>query len=217
MAPLRTIESEADIREGVAALTAQDPLMEAVFQVAGEPPLRRRPGGFEGLTRIIVGQQLSVHAADAIWQRLERRVRPLDQAKVSRTRDATLRTCGLSAAKVRTLRAIAAALREGHLDFDAVHSAGAKEAMEMLCAVKGVGPWTAEIYLLFCHGHPDIWPGGDLALQAALQHALDLDERPSAKETIAMAERWAPWRGVAARLLWAYYRETRSPKSGVPV
>jgi DNA-3-methyladenine glycosylase II len=118
--------------------------------------------------------------------------------------DLDLRNCGLSAAKVDTLRAVAAAIAGG-LDLAALAISPATDAHECLIAIKGIGPWTADTYLLFC-GHPDVWPAADVALQEAVKIALALKTRPSAKELVAIAERWRPYRAIAARLFWAYYR-----------
>lgn len=214
---MATIETVDDISHALDQLCAADPLIAQVLEVAGPPPLRRREPGFRGLAQIVTGQQLSISAAAAIWSRLEARVKPLEPARLLRTRDTTLRACGLSAPKIRTMRAIAEAVRSGELALESLEERSIEDAMDHLCAVKGIGPWTAEIYLLFCLGHADIMPCGDLALQNAVQDALQLEARPSAAELAEIAGRWKPWRGVAARLFWSYYRVSRAPKSGAPV
>ncbi len=173
------------------------------------PPLRRREGGFEGLVRIVVSQQLSVASAEAIWGRLQTAVTPFEAAGFLVTDDATLRGAGLSAPKIRTMRAIAEAVTSGAVDLDALSIDDADAAHASLCSVKGIGPWTADIYLLFCLGHPDAWPAGDLALQHAVGHALKLEARPDQKTMAEIGERWRPWRGAAARLFWAYYAVVR--------
>ena len=169
------------------------------------PALRRRDPGFEGLAWIIVGQQVSVASATAIFGRLKAGLGTLDAATVLATSDAALRGFGLSAPKQRALRAIAEAVASGALDFAALGRGEAEAAHAALCTIKGIGPWTADIFLLFCLGHADAWPAGDLALQEAARMALDLPLRPSTKELIALGERWRPYRGVAAHCLWAYY------------
>ena len=179
--------------------------MVPVLAVAGQPPLRRRPGGLEGLVRIVMGQQLSVASADAIWTRLRAAYEPFEHGKLLRARTTKLQKVGLSAAKIRTVRAIAEAVAAGFIDFDALSAMPADDAHQMLTAVHGIGPWTTDIYLLFCLGHGDAWPAGDLALQEGARMAFALPERPDAKALTVMAEAWRPWRGVAARLLWAYY------------
>ena len=211
------IASEAEIKAGIRALRRKCPHLRAAHDLAGDPPLRRRPGGFEGLARIIVGQQLSVQSAAAIWGRTEKMVQPLTPAALLRKREATLRAAGLSAPKIRTLRAVAAAIEKDGLDLSALEKASDAEVHAALTAVKGIGPWTADIYLMFCLGRADTFAPGDLALQIAAQMAMQRDARPSADELLEIAERWRPWRGVAARLLWSYYAVAKRPKSGVPV
>ncbi len=127
-----------------------------------------------------------------------------------------LRGCGLSAPKIRTLRAIAQAVAENHVPLDALSAMPADEAHARLCTIKGIGPWTADIYLLFCLGHPDAFPAGDLALQEAVRMGYALDARPTTKELDAISARWRPWRGAAAKLLWAYYGALKRG-SGIPI
>jgi DNA-3-methyladenine glycosylase II len=130
--------------------------------------------------------------------------------------DEELRAVGLSAAKIRTVRDAARAVLAGALPLEGLQDLPAEEAHATLVAVKGIGPWTADLYLLFCLGHPDAFPAGDLALQEAARVALDLEGRPDARALAALAERWRPWRGVAAKVLWAYYRLIKA-RDGVPV
>ncbi len=186
--------------------------------IAGDPPLRRRPAGFEGLARIIVGQQLSIASASAIWGRLAERLSPLDPEAVLRAPDDVLRSVGLSAAKIRTLRAVSEAVVVKTVDLAVLDRAGDEAVHETLCAVKGIGPWTADIYIMFCLGRADAFASGDLALQVAAAHAAGSDGRLTPVELLTMAERWRPWRGVAARLLWAYYPHIRRTSTqGEPV
>jgi DNA-3-methyladenine glycosylase II len=201
--PRRIIESEDDIRAGVAALRRRCPTMKRVHGLVGDPPLRRHEAGFVGLAKVVVGQQLSIASASAIWKRTAVAVDPFDASTLLALDDATLRGAGLSRGKMRTLRALAEALNSGALDFDARLSA--EELREALLAITGIGPWTADIYAMFCLGDADGFAPGDLALQIAVQRAFELDERPSARQLEEMAERWRPWRGVAARLLWSFY------------
>jgi len=210
------IDSEADIAAGLAALTAADPRLVALHTIAGPLPLRRRPGGFAGLAAIVVSQQLSTASATAIFGRLSAAFAPLEPGALRRARTARLQRIGLSAGKIRTLKAIARAVEDGAIDFDAIATRPADEAHAMLTAIHGIGPWTADIYLLFCVGHADAWPAGDLALQEAARIGFALAARPSAKELTALAEPWRPWRGVVARLLWAYYRAVKG-RDAVPV
>ena len=187
-------------------MRATDPRLTEALAVAGEVPLRMRPGGLEGLIRIVMGQQLSTASADAIWGRLRSAYEPFDHVTLGRARVAKLQKVGLSGAKIRTVKAIAAAVAVGVIDFEALATMPADDAHRVLTGVHGIGPWTTDIYLLFCLGHADAWPAGDLALQEAARIVFGLEQRPNAKELIAMAEVWRPWRGVAARLLWSYYR-----------
>jgi len=203
------------LREAAEALRAKDPeLVERLLSVGGPPPLRRREPGFAGLAAIIVSQQVSVASASAIFSRLETRLAPLEAVRIAAATEEELRGCGLSTRKIRALRALSETVATGELDLAGLAALDAEEAHERLVAVKGVGPWTADIFLLFCLGHPDAFPAGDLALQEAAKLALGLKARPDAARLERIAERWRPWRGVAARMLWAYYRGVKK-RSGV--
>jgi DNA-3-methyladenine glycosylase II len=206
---LRRIETESDIEQALAALLAADPRLSTIAALAGPLPLRRRAGGFEGLASIITAQQISDAAAASIWTRLRAAVDPFTPEELLAVPAEALGKAGLSRPKIRTLLAVAGACRD-ELDLAAIAGMEAEHAIERLVRVRGIGPWTAEVYLLFCLGHADVFPAGDLALQSAAQHGLGLPERPSDKALRAMAVAWAPWRGVAARLFWAYYRARRT-------
>jgi DNA-3-methyladenine glycosylase II len=209
------IVDEASLHEAAERLRAKDPeLIERLTAAGGRPPLRRREPGFAGLAAIIVSQQVSVASAAAIFGRLQARVVPLEAAGIAAATEDELRACGLSGAKIRTLRAVAQAVAEGGLDLSGLADLDAGEAHKALVMVKGVGPWTADIFLLFCLGHPDAFPAGDLALQEAARLALNLKRRPDAAKLERIAERWRPLRGVAARMLWAYYRGVKA-RSGM--
>lgn len=211
MPALRTIDSENDLAEGLAYLLKADKRLKPVAKVAGALPLRRRGAGFAGLARVITGQQLSVASADAIWARFAVAFPDMSADAVLRARVPRFRKAGMSAAKIKTLRAIAAAVRDG-LDLDALAHAPAADAHARLTAIHGVGPWTADIYLMFCLGHPDIFPVGDLALRNAVSDAFGL-EAPIAPAPLAeMARAWSPWQSVAATLFWAYYAARRKQK-----
>jgi DNA-3-methyladenine glycosylase II len=212
----RLIETDDDVRTGVRALRRKCKTMRFVHDIAGHPPLRRRPAGFEGMARIVVGQQLSVASAEAIWRRTAIACQPFLPATVLAADDATLLGAGLSRGKVRTLRALASACKDG-LDFDRLADAGEEDVHSALTGIVGIGPWTADVYIMFCLGRADGWASGDLALQIAAQHALKLKERPNAVALQEIAERWRPWRGVAARLLWAYYAALKKQRTTVPV
>jgi DNA-3-methyladenine glycosylase II len=212
--PGRLIDGEEALAEAAAGLRALDSdLVSMLVATGGPPPLRLREPGFAGLAAIIVSQQVSVASASAIFARLSARLAPLDAHGVMAADDEALRACGLSGPKIRALRSVARAVAEG-LDLGALGALDAVEAHRALVAVSGIGPWTADIFLLFCLGHPDAFPAGDLALQEAARLALGLETRPDARGLEAIAERWRPWRGVAARMLWAYYRQAKQ-RSGM--
>ncbi|MFZ5674789.1 MAG: DNA-3-methyladenine glycosylase family protein [Pseudomonadota bacterium] len=205
----KTIETEADIAEGVAWLIAREPRFQAVIDTHGLPPLRRAEGGLPGLLRIVTEQMISLQAADAIWQRLARELAPLDPPAVLRRRHATLMKLGLSGAKSRTFHALARAAHRGEFQVESLHEAPDEAVIAALVALPGIGPWTADIYVLSCMGRADAWPTGDLALQAAAAHLLGLEKRPDARTMAGLAEAWRPWRAVAARLLWSHYRSLK--------
>jgi DNA-3-methyladenine glycosylase II len=207
---LSHIHSEADLSAAIEALERLDPRFAALIAASGRPPLRRRPDGFAGLAAIIVAQQLSTASAAAIWQRLTAAFDPLAPAAIVRARAARLARLGLSAAKIKTLKEIARAVLRGHLSLEGLATMSADDAHAALTAMHGIGPWTADIYLLTCLGHADAWPAGDLALQEAARLALALPARPNTKQMNELGERWRPWRAVAARVLWTYYRQHRS-------
>ena len=190
--------------------------MRHIHDVAGDPPLRLRLAGFEGLARIIVGQQLSVASATAIWERTAAACRPFEPPVLLAMQDQHLAAAGLSRPKIRTLRAIASACADG-LDLERLDIATDEEVHAALTQVVGIGPWTADVYILFCLGRADGWAPGDLALQVAAQQALGLKERPDKDDLLAIGERWRPWRGVAARLLWAYYAALKHKRTAEPV
>jgi DNA-3-methyladenine glycosylase II len=196
----RIIRTEADIAEGADWLARREPRFARALEAAGQVPLRRRPGGFEGLLRIIVGQQLSVAAADGIWRRLESAGATTIEGLSIKT-EVELRACGLSLPKLRAARVLA----EAAVDYPALEVMDPAEARAALCALRGVGPWTADVYLMFCVGRADVFAPGDLALQEGARMLFDLPERPGPKALSAQAEAWSPWRAVAARMLWAYY------------
>ena len=200
------IHTEADLDAALAALGKVDPRFVPLIAKAGRPPLRRRSDGFAGLAAIIVAQQLSTASANAIWGRLAAAFDPLDPDAILRARPARLARLGLSAPKIRALKEIARAVKRGDLPLTALGELAAEDAHATLTAVHGIGPWTADIYLLSCLGHADAWPAGDLALQEAARVAFALPARPTAKEMLMLAESWRPWRAVAARILWTYYR-----------
>ncbi|MEM8797133.1 MAG: DNA-3-methyladenine glycosylase 2 family protein [Pseudomonadota bacterium] len=213
---MNTIETLDDVARGLAALRSLDPGLEAVILAAGDVPLRRREATLKNLVRIVVGQQVSVQSAAAIFGRLEAVIPLNDAGAICQASDEDFRTAGLSRPKVKTVRAIGLAARDGNLDCAALAEKPLDETYGTLIAIHGVGPWTAEIFALFCLGHPDIFPAGDIALQVAVKDAFKLDERPDRSALASFAEKWAPYRGVAARLFWAYYAVQNKRKSALP-
>ena len=213
---MKILDSEAVLNEGLAALGRLDPVMARIIAEGATPRLRKRAPGFAGLSQIIVSQQLSTTSANAIWARVETRFPSLSPDAIAAAADEDLRAAGLSAPKIRALRAIAAAVVAGALPLDVLHDHSADEAHRLMTVVKGIGPWTADIYLLFCLGHPDAFPAGDLAVQEAARLAYALDARPRDKAILALAERWRPWRGVAAKVLWTYYGLSKA-REGAPM
>ena len=217
---MRGVETPDHITQGLEALCAADPRLSRVRRVAPEIPLRISPPGFASLASIVTGQQVSRASADAIFARFTTLIDPLTPENLLAAKEEVFRQAGQSRAKQRTLVAIAEAVVNDGLDLDHLCSLDAPDAIGRMTAVPGIGPWTAECYLLFAAGHPDVFPAKDVALQSAVGHALGIDPRPGEKALRKIAESWAPWRGVAARLFWAYYRETRgrdgTPPAGMP-
>jgi DNA-3-methyladenine glycosylase II len=210
------LQTEADLRTALNRLVSADPLLEEVLAKAGLPNLRRRPAGFAGLCAIVVSQQLSTASAGAIWGRLSAAFDPFHHDALRRSRGDKLARIGLSKPKIKTLKAISAAIAKGDIALAALAHMEADDAHKALTALHGVGPWTADIYLLFCLGHADAWPAGDLALQEAARIGFGLKRRPTSTEMVRLADKWRPWRGVAAHLLWKYYSVVKR-RDPVPV
>src|SRR5579864_8223475 len=200
------LNSQADLEEAIRVLLKQDPRLEPVFKLAGMPALRRREPGFVGLAHIVCGQQLSTASAAAIWARLTAAFDPLDHDKLRTARADRLGKLGLSAAKIKTLKNLAREIATERINLDMLANEDADAAHNTLTSLHGIGPWTADVYLLFCLGHGDAWPAGDLAVQEAVKIGLGLKMRPTAKQMAPLAEPWRPMRGAAAHLWWAYYR-----------
>jgi len=191
--------------DAIRQLVKGDPRLEPILAKAGMPALRQRAPGFQGLAQIVCGQQVSVAAAAAIWGRVSTAYEPFDHHAIRKARTDRLGRLGLSAAKIKTLKAIARELVEERLNLEVLAEEDADAAHNTLVALHGIGPWTADVYLLFCLGHGDAWPAGDVALQEAIKVGLGLDERPTVKQMAPLAEPWRPLRGAAAHLWWAYY------------
>ncbi|MGB8622129.1 MAG: DNA-3-methyladenine glycosylase 2 family protein [Paracoccaceae bacterium] len=197
----RIIETPECVAEGAAHLARIEPRFVHALELTGPLPLRRRRDGFEALLDAIVSQQVSVAAADAIWGRLKA-ARLTGPRKVSWAGEDELRACGLSRQKIRYAKALAGA----RIDFRALRDTPTEEVVATLTEVPGIGRWTAEIYAMFSLGRADVFAPGDLALQESARILFELEARPTENALREMAEPWSPWRGVAARALWAYYR-----------
>jgi DNA-3-methyladenine glycosylase II len=203
------LNTQADLEEAVRTLVKQDPRLQPILDIAGMPSLRRREPGFVGLAHIVCGQQLSTASAAAIWGRVTRAFDPFHHEAVRRARTDRLGRLGLSAAKIKTLKNIARELATERLNLEVLAEEDADAAHHTLTALPGIGPWTADVYLLFCLGHGDAWPAGDLAVQEAVKIGLGLRTRPTEKQMAPIAEPWRPLRGAAAHLWWSYYRTVK--------
>lgn len=201
----RVIRGDACVAEGADWLAAQDPRMADALGQVGVLPLRLRPDGFAQLLSAIVSQQVSVASANAIWKRMQQ-ARLTGPRKVLRASEEELRAAGLSRQKARYAKALA----EARIDYAALRDAPTDQVIATLVEVPGIGIWTAEIYAMFSLGRADVFAPGDLALQEAAKVLYGLDERPKEKALRQMAEAWSPWRSVAARILWAYYRVAKN-------
>ncbi len=203
------LNCQADLEDAIRALVKQDPRLAPILEITGMPALRQRQPGFAGLAAIVCGQQLSTASAAALWARLAAAFDPFDHRALLKARTDRLGSLGLSAAKIKTLKNLAREVASERLNLDVLAEEDADAAHHTLTALHGIGPWTADIYLLFCLGHGDAWPAGDLAVQEAVKLGLGLKTRPSAKQMAPLAEPWRPLRGAAAHLWWSYYRAIR--------
>ena len=201
----RVIAGDPCVAEGAAWLARSEPRFAAALAATGPLPLRLYGDGFAPLLSIIMGQQVSVASADAVWARLAAAGLTTPEAVAAASEEA-LRACGLSRQKIRYAHVLA---RSG-LDYAALRAAPTPEVIATLVALPGIGPWTAEIYAMFCLGRADAFAPGDLALQEAARLIFDLPARPTDRALRTMAEAWSPWRSVAARLLWAYYAHAKT-------
>ena len=202
------IYAPAGLEEGIAALGGE-PVFRAILERAGAPRFRRRANGFPTLLHIILEQQVSIDAAAAMHRRLAGICQPLLPEPFLALDDATLRACGFSRQKMGYARGLAEAVASGRLDFTTLAVAPDDDARAGLVALRGIGRWSAEIYLIFALGRPDIWPAADLGLQVAVAECLGLDERPRERALREMGEKWQPWRSVAACLFWQSYLHAR--------
>ncbi len=195
-----------NMEDGFHQVGMLEPRFAKVLRRHGEPPSRKRPGGFETVLKIIVQQQVSIASANAIWGRLRRGLGTVNPKAVLARDDAALRAFGLSRQKAAYARSLAEAVASGQLNFRRLRSMPDEAVIEDLVKIKGIGRWTAEIYLLAVMQRPDIWPAADIALMEGARDLLDLPERPTIKEMPDLAEPWRPYRTYAARVLWLHYR-----------
>ncbi len=204
------------IMRHLGQLLERDPRLEPVVRVAGEVLPRTHPPGFTGLARIICGQQLSVASAGAIWARLEDHGGTRAPEGFLALKEDQFRLIGLSRGKQASIRVVAQAIASGELDLAAAATLPAEQAIQSLTRYHGVGPWTAEIYLMFCAAHPDIFPVGDLALRKAVGDAFGIQPYPAPRAVADIAAGWAPCRSTAALLFWRFYAATRH-RDALPV
>ena len=203
-----------DVDAHCAELAGKDKTLSHALEAIERPFIRRRTGGFEGLFRIIVEQQVSVPSAQAIWARCREGVAPMTAAAALARGEEGLKALGLTRQKARYVYGLARSAEDGSVDLAAIAALGDADAAAALQQIKGVGPWTAAIYLLFCEGRVDIWPPGDVPLLGAWREArADRLKRPGADPVMAafdaQAQRWTPYRGLAAHILWTYYAHIR--------
>ena len=201
----RIIRTAACVAEGAACLAKTDARFADALKLTGPLPLRRRKNGFGALSEVIIGQQVSVASAEAILARMKT-AELTGPDKISQASDQRLRDCGLSRQKIRYLRALASS----GIRYSTLRGIESAEVIAILTRVPGIGNWTAEVYVMFALGRADVFAPGDLALQEAARILFDLPDRPSEKALRDMAQAWSPWRAVAARLLWAYYRVAKA-------
>lgn len=212
--PSPRLDSPEAIDAHLIQLLKTHPQLQAVRERCGSIAPRISEPGFASLAKIVCGQLLSVASANAIWTRFTALPGALEPAGYLRLDEASVRSIGFSASKYRTVRVIAEALVDGSLDLTGLENQAAEAAVRYLTAHKGIGPWTAEVYLMFCAGHPDVFPAGDMALRRAVQWGLGLDDLPSIKQVVTTASAWAPYRSAAALMFWRYYAVRRT-KEGI--
>jgi DNA-3-methyladenine glycosylase II len=204
------IDRAAAIQRDAAHLAGIDPNLRRAAEVAGDFPVRLRPPGYATLIWLILGQQISIAAAKAMFERLTATLGEVTPDGLLGLDDATMRACGFTRMKAEYARGIATAVTEGAFDFDAIAAMDDDEAIAALIALHGIGPWTAENYLMWVLGRPDVFPAGDLALRVGWQNLLGLEKPPSEQELRELAERWAPRRTAASFLIWYFYLGERA-------
>lgn len=202
---MKDIRTEEDLEAGLEILLLKNPDLVPIAEQARPLVLHVREPGFAGLARVIIAQQVSMESAAAVYSRFARLVKPLTPVGFLDAGEETWIKIGLTRPKQNALNETCKALVSGHLDLGAIANMEIDAAIAALTTVKGIGPWTAEVYLLMCLGNPDVFPATDLALREALRLAFNLEERPPEDEARALAAKWTPLRGIAANLFWSYY------------
>jgi DNA-3-methyladenine glycosylase II len=202
--------TDETLAKAVTALCRKEKRFAPIVKRHGAPSLRAADADFRALLIIVTEQFLSLSAAAAIWKRIEAELHPITPQSLVATSVETLRALGLSNAKAKSFIGIAEAVNSKNFDPGKLATLSDEVAFKQLVSLPGIGPWSAEIFLLSNLGRPDIFPAGDLALQAAAQHLFGLDQRPNPKQLLALAENWRPHRAAAARLLWSHYRDIKS-------
>jgi DNA-3-methyladenine glycosylase II len=210
--PMRCLANPQELQQATLALCDLEPRFQSIVAQHGVPSLRASKPGLEGLLGIVCEQFLSLQAAAAIWARVRACIEPFEAAQILQLSAEDLLKLGLSRAKAKSFHKIAQRVTSGAFDFDGLPQCSQAEVTRQLCALPGVGPWTADIYLLSALGAVDAWPAGDLALRVAVQNLLALSQLPSIKEMAVHAAPWRPYRSVAARLLWSHYRGLKGLK-----
>lgn len=202
---MQTYKNEKDLTTALTLLSEKDKPLAAAFQKYGTPPLRKKISGFPGLAQLLVSQQVSTAAAATIFSRFEEAMGDLVPQNLLALDEATLSGVGLSRPKQRYLRILAESILSGELDLKKLDRADNETVYQTLVAITGIGPWTAQCYLLFVLRRADMFPAGDLALQHGVRIMYGMDDKPSAEALADFAQRWQPYRGAAARLLWSFY------------
>lgn len=204
------IKNESDIEFALVKLSEQDPALIPVINSVDHVPLRLSKDGVEGLVKIVTSQLISRAAANAIWLRIENGMSEVNEENILRYSEDDLMGLGLSRAKAKTFRTIALASSDGMINFSELNLKPADKALKELMSLKGIGRWSAEVYLMFCCGHCDFFPAGDIALRSAAGDIFHDGNRPDEKSLRLLADRWSPYKSVAARLLWSYYANTKN-------
>lgn len=215
--PADTSLTPQTLAEGVAHLSAVDPDLARIAAVYGPPPVWNRPPGFPTLVHIILEQQVSLASARAAFDKLQQALTTVTPSAFLRLDDAELKTIGFSRQKTAYCRGLANAILQAEIDLDALARMEDEQVRSALTRIKGIGAWTADVYLLMVLLRPDIWPAGDLALLTAYQKLKGLAARPTPDDLAGIACGWRPWRAVAARMLWHFYLSTPRNSDKLPV